>query len=92
MLRHVHPALLDAFYNQQIRPAKVSIDLNYMARATFLSDMRIVAATFLVCILPEAGRHVPVTGEGQPNVESHALPHFNNNQALEELGSSPADL
>jgi lipopolysaccharide/colanic/teichoic acid biosynthesis glycosyltransferase len=92
MLRHIHPTLLDAFYNQQIRPTKVSIDLNYMARATFLSDMRIVAATLLVCILPEAGRHVPVAGEGQPNLELRALPHFNNDQALEELGSSSADL
>jgi len=65
VLRHIHPSLLDAFYNQQIRPIKANIDLNYMAHATFLSDLRIVAATFLACILPEAGRHIPVARDAR---------------------------
>jgi lipopolysaccharide/colanic/teichoic acid biosynthesis glycosyltransferase len=76
VLRHIHPSLLDAFYNQQIRPIKANIDLNYMAHATFLSDLRIVAATFLACILPEAGRHIPVARDArQPGkLDLSALP------------------
>ena len=56
VLRHVHPALLDDFYDRHIRPMKARIDLNYMAHATFSSDMRIAAATFLACFIPEADR------------------------------------
>ena len=52
VLRHIHPMLLDEFYNRQIRPMKARIDLNYMARATFWSDMRIIASTFVSCIAP----------------------------------------
>ena len=63
VLRHIHPSLLDSFYNQQIRPIKANIDLTYMAHATFLSDLRIVADTFLACIIPESGRYVPVARE-----------------------------
>jgi len=76
VLRHIHPSLLDVFYNQQIRPMKANIDLNYMAQATFLSDLRIVAATFLACILPEADRYIPVAREGcEPGkLELSALP------------------
>jgi len=76
VLRHIHPYLLDVFYNQQIRPMKANIDLNYMAQATFLSDLRIVAATFLACILPEADRYIPVAREGcEPGkLELSALP------------------
>jgi hypothetical protein len=35
-----------------------------MAHATFLSDLRIVAATFLACLMPEAGRYIPVARKG----------------------------
>jgi lipopolysaccharide/colanic/teichoic acid biosynthesis glycosyltransferase len=58
-LRHVPPALLDDFYDEHIRPMKASIDLNYMAHATFSSDMQIAAATFLACFIPEADRLIP---------------------------------
>lgn len=54
VLRHIHPAQLDAFYQEHIRPVKLSMDLDYMAHATFLSDLRIIGATFLVCFMPEA--------------------------------------
>ena len=76
VLRHIHPSLLDSFYNQQIRPIKANIDLNYMAHATFLSDLRIVAATFLACIVPEAGRYIPVAREGREpgKLDLSALP------------------
>ena len=68
ILRHVHPALLDDFYNQHIRPMKANIDLNYMAHATFSSDMRIAAATFLACFMPDA---VPFI----PDVQGQAIGH-----------------
>lgn len=87
VLRHVHPALLDAFYHQNIRPMKARIDLNYMAQATFSSDMRIIAATFLACVMPQAdslipGAH-PVQKKG--SVDSPALPYFEKDRTCEEL-------
>jgi lipopolysaccharide/colanic/teichoic acid biosynthesis glycosyltransferase len=57
VLRHVHPSQLDAFYNRHIRPLKASIDLHYMAHATFWTDLQLLFATFWACISPEA---VPV--------------------------------
>jgi lipopolysaccharide/colanic/teichoic acid biosynthesis glycosyltransferase len=74
VLRHIHPSLLDVFYNQQIRPMKANIDLNYMAHATFLSDLRIVAATFLACIMPEADRYIPVARRQSGKLDLSALP------------------
>lgn len=56
MLRHIHPALLDDFYNRHIRPKKARIDLHYMARATFLSDLQILAATFFSCAISQVGK------------------------------------
>jgi hypothetical protein len=55
---------------------KANIDLNYMAHATFLSDLRVVAATFLACIMPEADRYIPVAREDrQPSkLDLSALP------------------
>jgi lipopolysaccharide/colanic/teichoic acid biosynthesis glycosyltransferase len=52
LLSHVQAAQLDDFYDQFIRPAKTSIDLEYMARATFLSDLRVITSTFLACMTP----------------------------------------
>ncbi|MGD1108297.1 MAG: sugar transferase [Terracidiphilus sp.] len=76
VLRHIHPSLLDAFYTQQIRPMKANIDLIYMARATLRSDIRIVAATFLACVMPEADRYIPVAQEGREpgKLDLSALP------------------
>lgn len=76
VLRHIHPSLLDSFYNQQIRPIKANIDLDYMAHATLLSDLRIVAATLLACIMPEANRCIPVAREGREagKLDLSALP------------------
>jgi lipopolysaccharide/colanic/teichoic acid biosynthesis glycosyltransferase len=87
VLRHVHPSLLDAFYNQHIRPMKANIDLNYMAHATLWSDMRIVAATFLACVMPMANRHIPVNQKGREsrNLDMSALPYLNKDQTCEGL-------
>ncbi len=54
LLSHVHPAQLDDFYDRFIRPAKTKIDLEYMARATFFSDLRVIKSTFLACMAPSA--------------------------------------
>jgi lipopolysaccharide/colanic/teichoic acid biosynthesis glycosyltransferase len=86
VLRHVHPALLDDYYNRHIRPLKATIDLNYMANSTFLSDLRVLAATVLACILPQADRLNPLAGadlvEGKP--VHPALPGFRSDRTYEE--------
>lgn len=50
LLGKVHPDNLDQFYNQRIKPLKAHIDARYMCRATFWSDMRVIAATFVACV------------------------------------------
>ncbi len=87
LLRCVHPALLEDFYDQHIRPIKARIDLNYMADATFSSDMRIAAATFLACFIPEAGRWIPGVygGRVKSNLDTTTFSHFKQDQACEEL-------
>jgi lipopolysaccharide/colanic/teichoic acid biosynthesis glycosyltransferase len=52
ILSRVHPAHLDDFYERHIRPLKSRMDVRYMCRATFWSDMRLVSATFLACLTP----------------------------------------
>ncbi|MDE3188706.1 MAG: sugar transferase [Acidobacteriota bacterium] len=52
ILRGVHPAQLETFYNRRIRPLKARMDARYMSRATFRSDLRIIGATFLACATP----------------------------------------
>jgi len=50
ILGNVHPIDLDEFYARRIKPLKARIDVRYMSRATFFTDMRVIAATFLVCL------------------------------------------
>jgi lipopolysaccharide/colanic/teichoic acid biosynthesis glycosyltransferase len=52
ILGRIHPRQLDLFYHQHIRPLKARMDARYMNRATFWSDMRMIAATFLACFAP----------------------------------------
>lgn len=52
ILSRVHPGQLDDFYRQHIRPLKARMDVRYMCRATFWSDMRLIGATFLACLTP----------------------------------------
>jgi lipopolysaccharide/colanic/teichoic acid biosynthesis glycosyltransferase len=49
ILSQVQPSQLDEFYNRNIRPLKARIDARYMSKATFWSDMGLIAATFLSC-------------------------------------------
>jgi len=86
VLRHIHPALLDAFYDQHIRPMKALLDVDYMAHATLLTDMRIVAETFMACITPATERELSVTREGgeQRDPEPSAFSYSTKDQTLEE--------
>jgi hypothetical protein len=43
---------MDNFYHQHIRPLKARMDVRYMCRATFWSDMRLVGATLFACLAP----------------------------------------
>ncbi len=52
ILSSVHPSQLHPFYIRHIRPLKARIDVRYMCRATFRSDMRLIGATFLACLAP----------------------------------------
>jgi lipopolysaccharide/colanic/teichoic acid biosynthesis glycosyltransferase len=56
ILRHVAPQQINNFYAEHIKPKKAKLDVCYMCRATFYSDLRIVASTFLSCIVPA---HIP---------------------------------
>jgi len=53
ILGRVHPGQIEIFYNRHIKPLKASIDANYMGNATLLSDLQIIATTFLACIAPD---------------------------------------
>lgn len=50
LLSRIHPAEMENFYHRHIKPLKARIDARYMCRATFWSDLRIIAATFLACL------------------------------------------
>jgi len=52
ILGGVHPSQLEHFYNRRIKPLKARLDLRYMKRATFWSDLRLVAATLVACVVP----------------------------------------
>lgn len=46
-LRLVNPSDIDRFYAERVKPLKAVIDVRYMSRATFWSDMALIAATFM---------------------------------------------
>lgn len=52
ILSRVHPAQLEHFYNRQIRQLKARMDVRYMCRATFWSDIRLLGGTFRACMAP----------------------------------------
>src|SRR3984957_19022957 len=87
VLRHIHPALLDAFYDRHIRPMKALLDVDYMARATLLSDVRMVAETFRACIIPAKDRELSLAREGgeQRNPDSSAFAYSSKDRTLKEI-------
>jgi lipopolysaccharide/colanic/teichoic acid biosynthesis glycosyltransferase len=52
ILNSIHAHQLDHFYDKQIKPLKAHLDLHYMSRATLWTDVRMIAATFMVCLAP----------------------------------------
>jgi lipopolysaccharide/colanic/teichoic acid biosynthesis glycosyltransferase len=52
ILSRVHPGHLDHFYDRRIKPLKARIDIRYMSTASFSSDLRMIAATFMACFSP----------------------------------------
>jgi lipopolysaccharide/colanic/teichoic acid biosynthesis glycosyltransferase len=52
ILRHIRPGQMETFYQQRIKPLKARVDARYMCRATFWTDMGVIAATFLSCVAP----------------------------------------
>ncbi|MEI9968909.1 MAG: sugar transferase [Terracidiphilus sp.] len=87
VLRHIHPALLDAFYDRHIRPMKAVLDVDYMAHATLLSDIRIVAETFRACVIPATDRELSVAREGgeQRDIDPQAFSYSSKDRPLEEI-------
>jgi lipopolysaccharide/colanic/teichoic acid biosynthesis glycosyltransferase len=77
LLSRIHPTEMENFYHRHIKPLKARIDARYMCRATFWSDLRIIAATFLACIssprmpavVRKASRH-GMTFQPLPAIES----------------------
>ena len=49
---------VDAFYESFIKPVKAKIDADYMRRATFRSDMRLLCFTAVSCLNISRGRHI----------------------------------
>jgi lipopolysaccharide/colanic/teichoic acid biosynthesis glycosyltransferase len=58
MLSSIPAAKLEEYYHLQIKPVKAQIDACYMCGATFSSDLRIIAQTFLACLAP--GRNASI--------------------------------
>jgi lipopolysaccharide/colanic/teichoic acid biosynthesis glycosyltransferase len=52
ILSRVPSGQVDLFYDLHIKPVKARIDARYMNRATFFTDLRIIAATVLACAAP----------------------------------------
>lgn len=50
MLLEVPSANVDHFYDSFVKPLKAALDIEYMERATFLSDVRILLCTLRSCL------------------------------------------
>jgi lipopolysaccharide/colanic/teichoic acid biosynthesis glycosyltransferase len=71
ILGRVHPAQVEDFYHRHIKPLKARMDARYMCRATFASDLRIIASTFFACIAPP---REPVLRSAAPAATSSLQP------------------
>jgi lipopolysaccharide/colanic/teichoic acid biosynthesis glycosyltransferase len=84
LLSRIHPSLLDDYYSQHIRPLKTRMDVRYMCRATFWSDLRLIGVTFLACLTPSptplAVRHAPTQFIAYP---PHTAPQVSSAKSFE---------
>src|SRR5260370_36050829 len=55
LLKHVAPGDLDSFYERRIKPLKARADFQYMKRASFFSDARILFRTVFASLIPSVG-------------------------------------
>ena len=55
LLKHVAPGDLDSFYERRIKPLKARADFQYMKRASFVSDARILFRTVFASLIPSVG-------------------------------------
>jgi lipopolysaccharide/colanic/teichoic acid biosynthesis glycosyltransferase len=58
LLMDIHPSELDLYYAQRIKPLKARIDVRYMSRATFWTDLRMIEETIITGLRP-----VPIPGD-----------------------------
>jgi lipopolysaccharide/colanic/teichoic acid biosynthesis glycosyltransferase len=88
ILGRIHPAQIDDFYHRHIKPLKARIDARYMARATFWSDLRIIASTVFACIAPP--REPVLPGAKSPPASAPGLHPLSavETAASESLGQS----
>ena len=54
---------VDAFYESFVKPVKAKIDADYMRRATFRSDIRLLCLTAVSCFNISRGRHIATLHE-----------------------------
>jgi len=52
LLTQIHPSQVEVIYMQSIKPFKASLDVRYMSHATFWTDLRVIAATLVLCLKP----------------------------------------
>lgn len=52
ILNRVPSEEMEFFYHHRIKPLKARLDARYMKRATFRTDLRMIAATILACFAP----------------------------------------
>jgi lipopolysaccharide/colanic/teichoic acid biosynthesis glycosyltransferase len=83
LLGSVHSSQVDAFYHRRIKPLKARIDARYMARATFWTDMQVIASTFVACVAParipaifQVASAQVLSFEPNPGVETHVSESF----------------
>jgi lipopolysaccharide/colanic/teichoic acid biosynthesis glycosyltransferase len=56
MLSRVSPKEMEAYYEKHIKPLKARLDSRYMRNSTSLTDLRIIVATLLGCLIPNKVR------------------------------------
>lgn len=52
ILRSIPASQIDDFYHTHIQPLKARLDSRYMCRATLGSDLRMIGATLMACLIP----------------------------------------
>ena len=56
ILKSVEPEEVEAYYQEHIKPLKAEIDSCYMRQSTFVSDLKVIVATFRSCMISDNTR------------------------------------